>query len=520
MPGPPVLNGPFTMPMFHKSVPRAIQPWIYVLFAFCFQLSGSLYAGALSHYMGSTCLMREDIMMIVLCGVIGVNMPFPFLFRFKFHFTNRQLLINAAVIIAVCNFLSMQTETVPILCALSYVAGFFKLCGTFECMSNIQLWMTPKRNFAIFFPLLYCIVLGDMSLSPWLTVKLTYIFQSWQAMHWFMIGLMTTVALAVYTLTHPFRFMKPLPFISLDWLGCLLWSALMIEIVFLFNYGEYYNWWNSRVFRTVTCTVPVTLWLIIGRMRHIRHPYLSIDAWKYRKLIPLMGLFVLVELVNSTSKSLQGTFTSSVLHFGTITTLPFYLVEWIGTVSGCLFVMLWIKVLHQNYTRLLTIGVIALLGYEVLMYFQISPNVNIERLYLPIYSRTFGVALFFTALTIYLEEVIPFQHFFMGLTMIGLIRNGVVETVCSGLYNFLMRHHIADNLQRGLPYEPLQALMISLKQLFGVTCIIAAVVLMVFLLWDIPPVRSTMKKLPDWNTVGQMMKKNLFVELKAKARAR
>lgn len=507
MPTPPVLNGPFTMPMFNSGVPRTIQPWIYLLFAFCFQLSGGIYAGALPHYMGATCLMREDIMMIVLCGVVGVNMPFPFLFRYKFRFTNRQLLINAATVITVCNFLSMQTESLPVLCVLSYVAGFFKLCGTFECMSNIQLWMTPKRDLSIFFPLLYCVVLGNMAITPWLTVKLTYIFQSWQAMHWFMIALMMMIILTVFALTHDFRFMKPLPLVSLDWLGCLLWSTLMLEIIFLFNYGEYYNWWDGKPFRVIAYALPITLYFIIGRMKHIRHAYIAIDAWRYKRIVPLLALFVVVELINATSKTLQGTLTGTVLHFGNITTVTLYIYEWIGTIAGCLFVLMWVKLLHQSYTRLLTIGVIALLSYEAQMYFLVSPGVNLERFYLPTVCRTFGVAIFFTALTIYLDEVMTFPHFFMGLTMVGLIRNGVAETICSGVYDFCLRHHIADNLQRGIPYEPTQAIMISLKQLFGVTCIITTIVLTVFLLWDIPPVRSTMKKLPSWYSVGKSLKR-------------
>lgn len=514
MPGPPVLNGPFTMPMFNGFIPRRLQPWIYLLIALSFQLSGSMYAGALPHFMGDTCLMREDVLMIVLCGVVGVNMPFPFLFRMKFRFTNRQLLLTSAIVIAVCNVLSMYTESVLLLCVLSYIAGFFKLCGTFECMSNIQLWMTPKRDFAIFFPLLYCIVLGDMALSPWLTIKLTYTFQSWHAMHWFMTGLMSLTALTVYALTHDFRFMKPLPFVSLDWLGCVLWSAVMIEIIFIFNYGEFYNWWDGEPVRVVTFLLPVTLLLAIQRMIHIRHPYIAPEAWRYKRLMPMLGLFVIVELVSSTAKSLQGTFTAAVLHFGAVTTSVFYIYEWTGTIAGCIFVMIWIKVLRQNYTRLLTIGVLALMTYEVLMYFMVSPGVNIEMFYLPEVCRTFGVAVFFTALTIYLEEVMPFQHFFMGLTMLGLIRNGVVETVCSGTYSFWLRHNIADNMQRGLPYDATQAIMLSLKQLFGITCIITAVVAAVFLLWDIPQVRSTMKKFPYWNVVGRNIRKSYKVMLK------
>lgn len=509
MPGPPVLKGPFAMPMMNGFVPRKLQPWIYVCFAAVFQLSGGVYGGAIASIMGDTCLMREDVLMIVLCGVVGVNMPFPFLFRFKFRFTNRSLLTTAAVAVAACDLLAMTTECLPQLCLLGYVAGFFKLCGTFECMSNIQLWMTPKRDFAIFFPLLYCVVLGSQSVSPWITIQLTYAFQSWHAMQLFMAGLLLTVALLVRTLTHPFRFMKPLPLVSLDWLGCALWSALMIEVIFLFNYGEYYNWWDSRVWLTVLCFVPVTAYICVQRMRHIRHPYIACEAWGYKRLMPLLALFVVMEMISSTPKVMQTAFTASVLRFGTMQTTPIYLVEFAGTICGCLSVMVWVKVLRYKFTRLLTVGFAAQLAYEVMMYFLVSPGVTLSSFFPPVFLRTYGIAVFFTALTIYLEELMPFEHFFMGLTMVGLVRNGLAETICSGIYSFALRHHLADNLARGWGYEPLQAMMVGLKQLFGLTCVVGMAVLFVFLLWDVQPVRSTLRRMPYWNVVGRMAKKML-----------
>ena len=66
---------------------------------------------------------------------------------------------------------------------------------------------------------------------------------------------------------------------------------------------------------------------------------------------------------------------------------------------------------------------------------------------------------------------------------------------------------MADNMARGLPYDATQLLMISIKQLYGITCLIAIAVLIIFLLWDIQPVRSTLKKMPAWNFVGKRMKK-------------
>ena len=506
MPKPPMPQGPFRVPSFNSYVPRRLQPWIYIVFAFTFLLSGGIYGGAMLNVMGRYSLMREDVLMIVMCNVVGVNMPFPFLFKMKFAFTNRRLLLNAAIMVALCNWLIMYTDSVPVMCILGYLAGFFKLCGCFECMSNIQLWMTPKRDFTIFFPLLYCMVLGNMSLSPWLCEHLVYAFQDWRAMNYMMIGLLFLVALTVFLTTHSFRFMKPLPFISVDYLGCLLWSAVLIEFIFFFNYGEHYNWLDSEIMRADLWLFCITLFLCLQRMMKIRHPYIAPGAWRYKRLIPLLILFAFVEFMGSTPKVLQTAFTGSVLHFGHVTTNVLNFVEWVAAVGGCLFCLFWFKVLRQRWTFLLTLGVAAMAAYPVMMYFLIDPGLNIEALYLPVFLRSFGNAIFFCTLTIYLEELMPFQHFFMGLTMAGIIRNGPMSTMCSGLYSFGLRHQMADNLARGLPYDSANLLMISVRQLYGLTCVIGIAVFIIFLLWNVQPVRSTLKKMPTWNVVGRMMR--------------
>lgn len=512
MPGPPILQGPFRVPSFNSYVPRKMQPWIYLVIAFLFQMTGGIYGGAMSHVMGEYSMMREDVMMVIMANVVGVCMPFPFLFRLKFAFTNRRLLLNAALVVAACDFLIMFTDSLPLMCILGYLAGFFKLCGTFECMSNIQLWMTPKRDFSIFFPLLYCVVLGNMSLSPWITEHLIYIYQDWRIVNWLMVGMMLLVALVVYVTTHDFRFMKPLPFISIDYLGCLLWSALMLEWIFFFNYGEHYNWLDAKVMRYDVVLFFVTLYACVRRMNHIRHPFIAPEAWKYKRLVPLLILFAFVEFMGSTPKVLQTAYTGGVLHFGWTVTNVLNLIEWAGAVAGCLFCLFWVKVLHQKYTYLLTLGVAAMLAYPVMMYFCIEPGLNIEWLYAPTFLRSFGNGIFFTVLTIYLEELMPFQHFFMGLTMAGLVRNGPISNLCTGLYSYGLRHHMTENMSRGLPYDASNLLMISIKQLYGVTCLIGLVVLVIFCLWNLQPVRSTLKKMPLWNVLGRKEKEAMKAE--------
>ena len=79
MPGPPMLQGPFRVPSFNGYIPRRLQPWIYLLFAFIFLMSSGIYGGAMSQVMGEYSLMREDVLMIIMFNVVGVAMPFPFL---------------------------------------------------------------------------------------------------------------------------------------------------------------------------------------------------------------------------------------------------------------------------------------------------------------------------------------------------------------------------------------------------------------------------------------------------------
>lgn len=458
--------------------------------------------------MGENAMLREDVMMIMLCGIVGLNLPFPFLFRFKFRFTNQQLVITAATVVGISNLIPILTQSVPVLCVTSFIAGFFKLLGTFECNGNVQLWITHKRDFTIFFPTIYTFVVGNMSLSPWLSLQLAYVYQDWYMMNWLMVGVMACIVLYFFTCMHPFRIMNPpMPLLGLDYLGMLLWGAFMIEVIFLFNYGEYYNWWNGAPFRVAACLIPITLYLAIQRMRHIRHPYIAPGAWLYKRLIPLMSLFAIVELINSTPKVLQNALTGSVLHYGLMQTDELYLIEVLGTVYGMLFIIYAVKILKIKYTRLLSLGAVCMVAYTAMLYLLVSPGLDVHSLYVPVFCRAFGNAIFFACLTIYIFDLMPFEHFFMCITMAGLIRNGVLESICSGIYSYYMRHHVMLHLTRGLPYyDGTQALMISIKQLFGVTAVIATLVALTFLVWNIQPVRRNLHRLPRFSAVARLIR--------------
>jgi DHA2 family multidrug resistance protein len=532
MAGPIPTSGPFKMPMVKSFVPKKLQPWIYLLIAASFQFVDVFYTGSMTRIMGETGMLREDVMMICYCGLIGINLPFPFLFRYKFHFTNKSLLLNAACVILICNVLTMYITWLPALCAITFVGSYFKLCGTFECMSNIQLWQTPKRDFSVFFPELYIIVLGAIQWNPFVASYVGYYF-NWHVMHIVGICLMLLVIAYVATCTRHFRFMKPMPLFGMDWLGMALWAALLMEICYIFNYGEHYNWLDSTRIRMMIVAVLPTAYFCINRERHVHHPFIDPKAWKYKNITRMLLLYLAAELMAAIPNVIQNAYIEGILHYDSLHTANFNLFAFIGIILGCGFTYLWIHKLRLSYVRIIAIGFAAMVASQIMLYFIISPDINIEKFYMPTVLRNFGFAINFTALTIYMEELMPFQHFFMGLTMMGFIRTGGGQAFGGAVYSFALRWATADNTARysgilnsvhtyGQNIQHVasdfmqQMLLISSKQIYGITCFVG-VFFVLFLLMYSTPVRSTLKKMPYWNVVGRQMRKTMKHQTSEKA---
>lgn len=160
-------NLEFSMPMFRKSVPERIRPFIYLAFGIIFQLTSGVYLGSMASMKGELSMMQEDIMMCGYAGFIGLTMPFPLL-----------------IVIAV-----------------------------------LQLF------------------------------------------------------------TVNFRPGKPFPLYGIDWTGLVLWTFLLLELSFVFIYGEHYNWLDGKPIRYTLAAAAVTAGFCFGRMRKVRHPYIEVKSW-------------------------------------------------------------------------------------------------------------------------------------------------------------------------------------------------------------------------------------------------
>ncbi len=513
------------MPMFRSFVPEWIRPWIYVFIVTVFQLTGGIYLGSLSEMVGGLSLMREDVQMCMYANLGGMAILFPILFRMKFRFTNKSLLTWSAVGIILCNWAVLYVQNLPLLWTICFISGVCKIQGTFECMSNIQSWITPQHRFTVFFPVLHIIILVNIQLSDLLTTYICYYYH-WKYVHWFIIGLLIVVLLLLVTLTKHTRVMPKFPLYGVDWLGACLWAILMMEVTFLFNYGDWYDWWNSSVIRWLTVVIAITFIGCLHRMLHIRHPYLEPKMWLYPHYIPLLILITLVEVFLATEHVLEEMFYEGGLHYENLTTsvLDWWMI--LGILGGCLFALWWMRFLRYNFYRLLAIGFASLAIYMISFYFILSSDINIEKLYVPMIFKGFAYAVLSTTFMTCLQELMPFQHFFQGLSVFNMIHMLVGGVMGGALYARMLRYYITDNIQRYGGYVDLSGTssrhidfgsfmngfmervqLISLKQIYGWVAYACLAIFVLFLLYDMPRVRSTVNRIPSWRSVGNEVKR-------------
>ncbi len=517
----------FVIPAFRPFVPRCLQPWIYLFLAFTFQLSGGRYLGALNEMIGGQSLMREDLLMCLYCNLAGMAIYFPLLFRMKFRFTNKTLLTVSVLMVLLCNWALMYVTCLPLLWAICFLEGCFKIQGTFECMSTIQLWMTPRRDFAVFFPLLHIVILYSVQLSDYLTSWFASIGR-WQWMHWLVIGLMLLDLLFLYTCTRHFRFMRKFPLVGIDWSGMALWTALLLQLSYLFDYGDWYDWWNSPVIRMLTGTLLITFGAALWRMFTVRHPFLEPKIWTFRYMKPIMLLITVVEALMGSEYVLEEIFLEEGLHYDALTGAVLDGSVVAGVLIGCLFSLWWMKVMHYSYVRLIIVGLFALMGYLVGMYFLISSEISRNMLFTPLFCRGVASAVLGISFLISLHDAMSFQTFFQSLAVFQSLHLVVGGLFGAALYSQGLRYYISDGFARygaavdgvGSNVSPSMfpqfmerfvenMEMVGIKRLYGWVIYVCIGLILLFLLYD-APARRDMKRMPNWKSLGRKMRRTFI----------
>lgn len=520
-------TGPFTIPDIRDIIPEKIKPWILLSFGLIFQLSGGIYMAAVSEMKGSLSLMQEDIMMAGYASLVGVALTFTIMFRLKFYLPIRQSLIITSLGVAACNLITMSTANMPLLVTFSFICGIFRMWGTFTCFSGIQLWITPKRDMAVWFCFIPLMVQDSIQLSGILAIYTAWL-SKWEYMHLLIIGLLLLMTLTTFLLLRHHRSMPKLPLFGIDWLGMILWGVTLVSMIFVLNYGEHYDWFESVYIRTGAAFAVVSLALNLWRASFIRHPFIALRTWTLQPVWLTFVLYIVVDILLSPVHTFEHIFTEGVLHYDSLNFISMNWLVIVGILLGVLFCYVFFAKRRWTYKRMSVIGFSFIVLYLIVMYFTMDADLPKERLYLPVVLRSFGytiiVAVFITSLT-----TIPFPNFVQSLSVQAFMSaclGGVIgDAVITRFFNFVMKKNVMlaeaglDRVNPIVTHAPhdaiygqlqIHSLLVSMKEVYGWLCIAGLFLILVFLLWESSLRPSTFH--PKWSTIRRDIRHELKAE--------
>ncbi|MBD5320901.1 MAG: hypothetical protein HDS07_08470 [Bacteroides sp.] len=516
-------QGPFDIPEVPDYIPRRLKPYLFILFVLIVQFSGGLYLAAASDMVGTTALMQEDILMAGYASLIGLAINFAVMFRIKFRFSTRaQLLASAAVLIA-ANLICAHTTSVPLLVATCFVAGWFRMQATLACNSTIQLWLTPVRDMAIFFCYVYIIVDSVIQLSGIATVY-TAFFSQWEYMHWTMTGLLALMMIMVMILVRPMRGPMFIPLLGIDWIGAALWAGFMMCFTFICVYGNYFDWWNAVEIRGAAIIGLACLCINLWRASFLRHPYISFQAMKNRNVIRATVIYLIFFTLIATEHVFEHSYAATILGFDETNLIDLNWYVFAGIIAGCAFTYFTFALRKWRYKTMTAIAFALAIVYLAYFYFFIDYGVEKEMLFIPLFFRgAAAVIISIVFLTSIVQSGLSFQVFPQALTINGFTGAVMGATLGPAIIGELLRHTMAknaallstniSNTNPEVAFAPIgqlyglvqtQALVVSMKEIYGWLLIIALASLTIILL-TYSSVRP-FAIFPKWSTIRRTLK--------------
>lgn len=516
-------QGPFDIPDIPNYIPRRLKPWLFVLFVLVIQFSGGIYLAAASDMVGTTALMQEDILMAGYAQLIGMSINFAVMFRLKFRYSNRVGLLVCGTVLLCSTWICAHTDCVPLLVGVCFVAGWFRMWATLVCNSTIQLWITPKRDMAVFFCYVYILVDSVIQLSGLATVYVADMWR-WEYMHYMIMGLLVVMLMLVLAFVRPFRGMPRIPLLGIDWIGAGLWSIVMLCFTFVCVYGNFYDWWDSVEIRGAVLTGLVCLAINLWRATFLHHPYISFQAMTNRNVVRAILVYLVFFTLLGTEHVFEHAYASTLLGFDetNLADLNWYVLA--GIVAGAAFTYYAFARRRWRYKTMTIAGFALAALYLAYFYFTIDYGVEKEMLFVPLFARgAASVIISIVFLTSIVQSGLHFFVFPQALVVNGFAGAVMGATLGPALIGEFLRHTMAKNaeLLGGLLTHvnedamhiafgelygmvQLQALVVSMKEIYGWLLIAALTVLFVAAV-SYGPIRPS-AIFPKWRTVRRVIK--------------
>jgi hypothetical protein len=315
-------------------------------------------------------------------------------------------------------------------------------------------------------------------------------------MHLAIVVLMLVIDTIVYfMMKHDHRSGPYIPLKGIDWVGQTLWTLTCCIGAWIFVFGEHYDWWDSIEIWRGTWLFILVLGITIVHQHYKKDPFIPLKAFSYKQTWNMCVMLFAMTIISGASHVLQPIYLSGVLHYDSINSASLNLPQLAGDIMGGIFIYFTLCRWKWGVKKSLYMTFFLATYYLASMYFLCYDQTSKEMLYFGVFAMGLAEVMMETIATYYLSQNIPFQHFFMNITIVGFVRCGfgssigaaIVERVfnITSTKNYMIAaenitpNNVSDVLMQ--TYQQ-QGLMMALKDAYGAAIFVGIIVILIVLM--------------------------------------
>lgn len=337
-------------------------------------------------------------------------------------------------------------------------------------------------------------------------------------------ALLCLMMVMVLILVRPVRGPMFIPLLGIDWIGALLWAGFFMCFTFICVYGNFYDWWEAAEIRGATWLGAACLVINLWRASFLHHPYISFRAMGNRNVVRAIAVYLVFFTVMATEHVFEHSYAATILGFDETNLIDLNLYVLAGIVAGVALTYFTFALRKWRYKTMTAIGFGLAALYLAWFYFCMDYGVEKEALFVPLFIRgAASVIISIVFLTSIVQSGLPFEVFPQALTINGFAGAVMGAAFGPAIVGEWLSHTIASNasllgatLTASNPataFMPLgqmvgavqvQALIVSMKEIYGWLLIIALVALMAVILH--PGRVRPFAIFPKWSTIRRKLR--------------
>jgi DHA2 family multidrug resistance protein len=492
--------------LYHPWVPKVVQVFLIFLTLILILPAGGIYTGNISVMYPDLGAMSEHLSFANNATTIGMTLAIPLISNVIKHFRFKEIVVGSLSVVAVLSLVISQTENPYQIMVLSLVMGFIKYFALIVFILPVMKMVSPKMERAKFYIFFYPFSICLGQLATYASAQIAY-YYNWRYVYMCTaISLLFCILLAIVFM-HNKRGGKQVKMSNIDIISPILLGSCLLLVNYVLTFAKQQDWLNSGSIQMAIAAFIVALALFIYRQSVIPKQYLGLRYFKTRNVLTSILVVVMMGMYLGTGM-LQTAFTN-ILGYDNPTNNLLNIAMLPGIILGG---MLCSHARKRNW-EIKIIIFIAFASFQmsaVLMYFLISPVIQIEYLIIPVFLKGIGMCILFISVSLYIVDKIGAMDMMPIIAIFMAFRTFLGTSIFTAIFAWalykLQLQQVSNlatgidsmnlfSLLRGDPLQvygsvSVQATLMAIKQIFGYVALAGIIVLAFVMLHRFDPLHA------------------------------